>query len=152
MGLSVKSINEICITDLPYAYSRQAIPARREQIPKISSALKWPHLHKIAERLVQYDHDVEIGLLISVNCIRAVKPLEIIPGSKNEPCGQRTALGWRIIVNVNPCEGENVNDALVHKAIVQEVEIVLKGPVIFSLCQPKSKKSMNHITSGKCLK
>ena len=42
-GLSVRSINESCI-EQPCVYSREAIPARRQQIPKKNSALRWPHL------------------------------------------------------------------------------------------------------------
>ncbi|XP_068229676.1 uncharacterized protein [Palaemon carinicauda] len=97
-GLSVKGINENSTVNLPCVYSRKTIPARRAQIPKKCSALRWPHLKKIAGRLVEYNPDIEIGLLIGINCIKAVKPLEIIPRSGNEPYGQRTALGWGIIV------------------------------------------------------
>ena len=51
----------------------------------------------------------------------AVKPLETIPGSEIEPYGQRTALGWGSIGNANP--NEYVNDTIVHRTVVQEVEI-----------------------------
>ena len=37
------------------------------------------------------------GLLIGLNCPRAIKPLEVIPGKDNDPYAKRTALGWGII-------------------------------------------------------
>ncbi|XP_068221310.1 uncharacterized protein [Palaemon carinicauda] len=122
-GLSVKGINENSTVNLPCVYSRKTIPARRAQIPKKCSALRWPHLKKIAGRLVEYNPDIEIGLLIGINCIKAVKPLEIIPGSGNEPYGQRTALGWGIIGNVNVNENNLESDVVVNRTVVEEIEI-----------------------------
>ena len=40
---------------------------------------------------------VEIGLLIGINCIRAIKPKEIISGGDDKPYAQRTILGWGIV-------------------------------------------------------
>ncbi|XP_068247736.1 uncharacterized protein [Palaemon carinicauda] len=122
-GLSVKGINENSTVNLPCVFSRKTIPARRAQIPKKCSALRWPHLKKIAGRLVEYNPDIEIGLLIGINYIKAVKPLEIIPGSGNEPYGQRTALGWGIIGNVNVNENNLESDAVVNRSVVEEIEI-----------------------------
>jgi hypothetical protein len=41
--------------------------------------------------------DVEIGLLIGMNCAKAIKPHEVIPGSGNDPYAIRTILGWGVI-------------------------------------------------------
>ncbi|XP_068238508.1 uncharacterized protein [Palaemon carinicauda] len=51
-GLSVKGINENSTVNLPCVNSRKTTPARRAQIPKKCSALRWPHLKKIAGRLI----------------------------------------------------------------------------------------------------
>ena len=39
---------------LPKAFSREVIPARREQIPRPEYALQWPHLKKIADQIAPY--------------------------------------------------------------------------------------------------
>ena len=39
------------------------IPARRSQIPRHETALKWPHLESIAGHLMPLDTEAEIGLL-----------------------------------------------------------------------------------------
>ncbi|XP_047502961.1 uncharacterized protein LOC125048341 [Penaeus chinensis] len=68
---------------------------------------------------MSYDKSVEVWLLIGLNCIRAIKPRELIPGKDDEPYAKRTLLGWSIIGRVNgyaeeaPCQGLNFNDGRV---------------------------------------
>lgn len=40
----------------------------------------WPHLQKISEMILPLNEDLRVRLLIGLNCSRAVKPLEVIPG------------------------------------------------------------------------
>ena len=40
----------------------------------------WPHLQKISEMILPLNEDLRVRLLIDLNCSRAVKPLEVIPG------------------------------------------------------------------------
>lgn len=37
-------------------------------------AWNWPHLTPIADQLMPYREDVEVGLLIGTNCTCAIKP------------------------------------------------------------------------------
>lgn len=41
-----------------------------------------------------YDANLDIALLIGANCIKAIKPKEIIPGEDENTYGLRTELGW----------------------------------------------------------
>ena len=41
--------------------------------------------------------ELEVGLLIEYSCPRALVQREVIPSIKDEPCGQRTDLGWGIV-------------------------------------------------------
>lgn len=54
----------------------------------------WPHLKRIQERIPLYEENVEIGLLISCNCPRAIKLTEVIRGKSEEPYAVHTLLGW----------------------------------------------------------
>ncbi|KAK3741912.1 hypothetical protein QZH41_010034, partial [Actinostola sp. cb2023] len=47
--------------------------------------------------LLQGLDDVEVGLLIGLNCARAIKPREVIPGADDDPYAKKTALGWGVI-------------------------------------------------------
>ena len=44
-----------------------------------------------------YDDNLDVSLLLEINCARAIKPREIIPGNDDDPYAKRTALGWGII-------------------------------------------------------
>ncbi len=79
-GLICRGVNETIEITMPRTYTRHQIPARPEQIPRPESARAWSHLEKIAEMLMPYRNDVEVGLLIGTSCIRAIKPREIITG------------------------------------------------------------------------
>lgn len=106
--LIVKGARETREIALPKVYTRDIIPAKRSQIPRPESAVKWPHLKRIAQELMPYRSDVEVGILIGLNCASAIKPYEVIPGNGNEPYAKRTALGWGIIgvIDVNDHRSE----------------------------------------------
>ena len=94
-GLTVRGVNETTEIILPRTYTRNVIPARRSQIPRHDTALKWPHLESMASHdyLMPLDTEAEVGLLIGANCARAIKPHKVIPGNDNDPYAKRTALG-----------------------------------------------------------
>ena len=86
------------------------IPARRSQIPRHDTALKWPHLESMASHLMPLDTEAEVGLLIGDNCARAIKPHEVFPGNDVDPYAKRTALGWGIIGEINPQGQDDCNE------------------------------------------
>jgi hypothetical protein len=96
-GLVVKGLTQDFEIELPSTYTRAEISAKHSQIPKVDTVKQWPHLVEIADRLAPYMKDTEIGLLIGTNCLRAIKPLEIVPGELDDPYGVRTALGWGVV-------------------------------------------------------
>ena len=103
-GLKIRGFKEREEIQLPGTYSRDSIPAKRSQIPRSETTLRWNHLRRLEHRLMPYDPGAEISLLIGINCIRAIKPRDIIPGANDEPYAQRTALGWGIVGFVGPSE------------------------------------------------
>lgn len=82
---------------LPKEYSRNNIPARRDQIPRTEMAMNWDHLRPIANEIPEYRDDIDIGLLIGNNCVQAIKPRDVFPGKPQDPYAIRTALGWGLI-------------------------------------------------------
>ena len=109
-GLIVQGVNEATSVRLPGAYTREDIPAKRGQIPRPETARNWPHLLRIADQLMPYREDVEVGLLIGANCARAIKPTEVIPGREDDPYAKKTSLGWGVIGVVNPNKSEEDNN------------------------------------------
>ena len=119
--LVIQDFSRQVTLQLPKAFSREVIPARREQIPRPEYALQWPHLKKIADQIAPYRNDVEIGLLIGSDCPRAIMPREIIPGEDDSPYAMRSDLGWGIIGKISQsldeedeerCDRFDVTDSL----------------------------------------
>ena len=71
-GLVVQKLDKEAVIELPKAYSREAIPARRNQIPTPEIASKWSHLEKIKNQIPPIQDKVEVGLLIGCNCPKAL--------------------------------------------------------------------------------
>jgi len=82
--------------DIPRAYVRQHIPADQDEIPRPETASGWPHLQRVVEHIPPYMEDVEIGLLIGLNCASAVRPRDIIHGEQIDPYAVQSLLGWHI--------------------------------------------------------
>jgi len=82
-------------------YSRKEIPAKRGQISRPETVKEWPHLRRIEEHLLPYQHDAYLGLLIGANCTKAIKPREVIPVADDDPYAVRTTLGFGVIAVIN---------------------------------------------------
>ncbi|XP_064621621.1 uncharacterized protein LOC135484228 [Lineus longissimus] len=95
-GLVVRGLQESMEIMLPTSFTRE-IPADDSLIPKVNTVKEWPHLVKVASQLTPYMGNIDIGLLIGSNCMRAIKPIEIAPGELDDPYGVRTALGWGVV-------------------------------------------------------
>ena len=124
-GLVIRGYNEDVEIPLPKSYSRSSIPAKKSQIPRRESAVNWPHLQKISEKIMPLNEDIEVGLLIGLNCSRAIKPLEVIPGKENDPYAKKTALGWGIIGTVrssNEEDAETKSDIACNRIVTCEVQ------------------------------
>lgn len=124
-GLIVRGVNESTDISLLWTYTRDIIPAKRSQIPRPETTCKWPHLRRIADNLMLYKEEVDVALLIGINCARAIKPREIISGN-NDPYAILTALDWGVVSMVLPdtCKGEESAGANRVAASIQPKEDV----------------------------
>ena len=121
-GLVVEGVNSqdsTCI-DLPTTYSREIIPIDRDLIPCPVKAQKWSHLSTIADHLRPPDDSLPIGLLIGMNCPRAIKPREVQLGAEDDPWAVRTLLGWGICGIVDKSTGDSASH-FVHRTSVTEI-------------------------------
>ena len=124
-GLMVERFDKRVQIELPKVYSRDAIPSRRNQIPRPETASRWPHLQRIQDKIPPYQERLEVGLLIGCNCPRALKPREVITGRADDPYAIRTLLGWGIIGPMTPVRDTldefEENESTCNKIITQEV-------------------------------
>ena len=54
------------------------------------------HLKDVSAELSPYMEDVEVGLLIGLNCPSALRPRESVYGGESDPYAVRSLLGWHI--------------------------------------------------------
>ena len=81
---------------LPKVYSKKTLPVEKEEVATPEKVSKWKYLDPIKSEITQTD-DIEIGMLIGANCIKALEPLKIIPSKDGGPYAYQTKLGWCIV-------------------------------------------------------
>ncbi|MPC56539.1 hypothetical protein E2C01_050501 [Portunus trituberculatus] len=85
-------------TTQPKAYSTKDVAAGRNQIPRPEIARNWPHLNIISDTPMEYNPDVDIGLLIDLDCTAALKAQHHIADDvESHPYACKTKFGWGII-------------------------------------------------------
>ncbi len=119
-SLQVRGFNSEAHIQIQQAYTRDFIPVDKSHIPTNSTALKWPHLSQLANKLPPLP-DCEVGLLIGYDCPLALAPLEVIMGRENEPFAQQIVLGWSIIGSANPHLDKQGSHSFVHRVAVKEL-------------------------------
>lgn len=92
-GLIVEHSDRRAQVKLPKVYGRDIIPSRKDQIPTPAVADKWQHLKKIRHKLPPLDENLDVGILIGSNCLKAIKPKEVIAGKSEDPYAVQTLLG-----------------------------------------------------------
>ena len=96
-GLVVRDFKREVTIHLPKTFSRNIIPANRDQIPRPESARQWPHTERIADQFMPYRANVDVGILIGLDCTRALIPRQVISGGNDKPYALKTDLGWGIV-------------------------------------------------------
>ncbi|XP_039907300.1 uncharacterized protein LOC120746094 [Simochromis diagramma] len=131
-GLQVRGLHSESCIQLQQAYSRDFIPVDKSYIPTKETALLWPHLRSLANKLPPLQ-DCDVGLLIGYDCPSVLAPLEVIIGDKHEPFAQRSELGWSIIGSSNPHLDRQGNQSFVHRLTVKELPVPSATDVLKSL-------------------
>ena len=153
-GLVVRGYNEELEIPLPKSYSRSSIPAKKSQIPRPEPALNWPHLRKMSEMIMPLNEALKVGLLIGLNCPRAIKPLEVIPGKEDDPYAKKTALGWGVIGAVRPLTNEDAesrSDIACNRILTYEVQGMSRRKMCHFAFQTQVKEMITQATFPGCL-
>ena len=118
-GLHIRDVNhEHGSIRIPYAYTREYIPATHRDIATPSIARQWKHLADIADTLPNRP-DIDIGMLVGRNVPAAFQPISVISGGPEEPWAEQYKFGWTIIGRV--CKDNNTerNTAYVNRVTVE---------------------------------
>lgn len=119
-GLQVRGLQSEKQIQLRQAFTRNFIPVDKSYIPTSKTALLWPHLKHLANKIPSLK-DCDVGLLIGSDCPLALAPLEVVTGKDTAPFAQRTELGWSIVGSSNPHLDRQGNQRFVHRVAVREI-------------------------------
>ena len=120
--LVISPEEELVDIPLPKLFSREQIPARRDQIPTADIARNWDHLKPIANKIPAYCDDLDIGLFVGNNCVQAIKPRDVIPSNPRDPYAVRTVLGWGLIGATNQShKHHNANISNCHRIQTRDI-------------------------------
>ncbi|XP_066929138.1 uncharacterized protein [Clytia hemisphaerica] len=81
---------------LPKLFSRKNLPTEPGEIPTRCSLAKYTYLKDLLQYVPVNASNLQFGILIGVNCVRALEPLEVVNSEGNGPYAYKTRLGWCI--------------------------------------------------------
>lgn len=87
-GLCVSSVTSDKLIDLPKVYVQDELPISVDEIPSHHTLMLFPHLSYLQSEMPDKDEGLPVGLIIGVNCPKALQPQAIVPFAV------KTALGW----------------------------------------------------------
>ena len=88
------------LLSLPKLNTRREIPVDKEEIATPAKIKEWKHLRSISNEIVQRDN-IQVGLLIGANCLKALEPTIIIHSEGGGPYAYKTRLGWCAVGPIN---------------------------------------------------
>ena len=69
---------------LPRIYTRKHLPVDKRAVATPDKIEEWGYLKSISSEITQTD-DVQVDLLIGVNCMKALEPLKVIASNNRGP-------------------------------------------------------------------
>ena len=119
-GLIVTDLNGNNQVNLPRTFSRDIIPASKNEIPTKELVVKWKHLSKIAEKLPAHIPEAKIGILIGSNCPKAIEPRDFIVSEDGGPFAMKTFAGWTVVGSQSHRYDHTANISC-HRVLVEEI-------------------------------
>ena len=105
---------------MPRICTRKHLPVDKKEIATPVKIEEWDYLKTISSEITQIV-DVEVGLLIGANCMKAVEPLKVIASNNGGPFVYQTRLGWCIVGPINNMVGKDSIGC--HCIAVQDQEV-----------------------------
>ena len=91
---------------MPRIYNRKHLPVDKKEVATPDKIEEWDYLKTISPEITQID-DVEVGLLIGANCMKALEPLKVIASNTGGPYAYQTRLVWCIVGPISNMVGKD---------------------------------------------
>ena len=92
-------------------YIRKQLPVDKKEVATTEKTEEWGYQKIISSEITQTD-DVEVGLLIGGNCMKALEPLKVITSNNGGSYAYQTFLGWCIVEQISNMVGKDSVDLL----------------------------------------
>ena len=113
-NLSVSSVNATKEISLPSLYVQNSLPIETSDIVSHDILMSYPQLQHLCDEICDLNPSIPIGLLIGVNCPKALEPTQCISSGMYGPCAIKTILGWCVSGPVNSSRSRTTsNNALI---------------------------------------
>ena len=94
------------------AYEQEKIPCNFQQIPTAEHIHQLSHLKGLSQK-ISPKLDIPVGILIGVDCAKALMQLETVYGEAGEPFASRTLLGWTLCGEIKHHSNKTVHNVAV---------------------------------------
>ena len=91
---------------MPRIYNRKHLPVDKKKVATPDKIEEWDYLKTISPEITQID-DVEVGLLIGANCMKALETLKVIASNTGGPYTYQTRLVWCIVGPISNMVGKD---------------------------------------------
>ena len=91
---------------MPRIYNRKHLPVDKKEVATPDKIEEWDYLKTISPEITQID-DVEVGLLIGANCMKALEPLKVIASNTGGLYAYQTHLVWCIVGPISNMVGKD---------------------------------------------
>ena len=129
------------LLSLPRLYTRREIPVDKEKIAAPTKIKEWKHLRSISNEIVQRD-DVQVGLLIGANYMKALEPTKIIHSEGGDPYAYTNRLGWCVVGPIN-CISKGITTSC-NCVVVRDVESSKFASYHFAMEKPVKDISLEE--------
>ena len=102
---------------MPRIHIRKHLAFDKKEVATPNKIVEWDYLKTISSEITRTD-DVEAGLLIGVNCMKALEPLKVIASNNGEHYAYQICLGWCIVGPISNMFSQNVVGC--HRIAVQD--------------------------------
>ena len=93
-NLSITDLNGNFPIPLPICYTQKGIPVDHSPLP--NEIREMSKLSEAMNEIPNFMTDAHVGLLIGLNCPKALQPIKVIPNEGNGPFAIKYAHGWTI--------------------------------------------------------
>ena len=149
-NLYVSSVVDNTTIRLPKVFTQDTLPIDVSETPSHRVIANYPHLRHLTTEIPDRDETIPVGLLIGVNCPKALEPRGFIESVDNGPFAIKTSLGWCISGPLRPNDGQYADPVFsCNRTIVSAPRLLVQENDVKEMMIQMYESEFNEIPSCK---